>query len=570
MSRIDRHRAGLYLRTIRHLRPEQVAHRLRLRAQQAALSRWPRPFERRWARPGGPSRWPEGFVALDAVVPPSCGPVDDLARGRFTFLNETRDLGAPVAWDPQGATQLWLYHQHYWEWAWTLARHPDRERARRVFAEHLRSWVEATRFGRWNAWAPYPTSLRAWVLVNVERDLARGSVVEGLLQHELRRHAAFVAHNLELDVGGNHLFKNLKALLGLGVFFGDPYLTEQARSRLRDQVSLQVLADGGHYELSPSYHCQVLADLIDIAALAAATGLPPIEGLDDAVHRMREWLGAMLMPDGDVPLLNDCERVGIARIGALRPSPPPAGTLTVLSDSGYVVARPGDRIHLVADVGRPCPPDLPAHAQADCLTFEMAVDGERVIVDPGTSVYGSGSRRNWERSTGAHNTITIDGEDQTEVWGSFRAGRLAQATLHRAEVVAGNVEIEASHSGFAHLDGSPVHRRRWTVAPGSVVITDRLEGSGEHRVRLCLLFEATSLSVEAVRAVLDPEVDAVGFRVLLPCSADRDASGAQLSASVAPAQHALGFGDLRDATELVVEGSVRLPHELNSRIMLVP
>ncbi|HXH57683.1 alginate lyase family protein [Iamia sp.] len=567
---IDRDTAGLYLRTVSHLRPEQVVHRVRLRAQQAVLARWPEPFRRRWTHRGGQARWPDGFVALDAEVPPACGRIGDLEDGTFSFLNQARALGTPIEWDPVDAPQLWLYHQHYWEWAWTLANEPDRDRARTVFGEHLRSWCDATRFGRWNAWAPYPTSLRAWVFVNVARSLAASTPVENLLREQMRLHAGFVEHNLELDVGGNHLMKNLKALMGLGVYFGDQRLMEKAATLIASQLSVQVLPDGGHFELSPSYHCQVLGDLIDIKNLSEAAGATAVEGLEEAVARMRRWLGAMLMPDGDVPLFNDCERVGPARIAALRPRRRSDDLITVLPESGYVVASPGGRIHLVADVGQPCPPDLPAHAQADCLTFEMAVDGERVIVDPGTSVYGSGPRRIWERSTGAHNTITIDGEDQTEVWGSFRAGRLAQATLHRAEVVAGNVEIEASHTGFAHLDGSPIHRRRWTVAPGSVVITDRLEGSGEHRVRLCLLFEATSLSVEAVRAVLDPEVDAVGFRVLLPRSADRDASGAQLSASVAPAQHALGFGDLRDATELVVEGSVRLPHELNSRIVLVP
>ena len=37
-------------------------------------------------------------------------------------------------------------------------------------------------------------------------------------------HAGFLRRNLETDVGGNHLIKNLKALAGLAVFFGDDAL----------------------------------------------------------------------------------------------------------------------------------------------------------------------------------------------------------------------------------------------------------------------------------------------------------------------------------------------------------
>ena len=89
----------------------------------------------------------------------------------------------------------------------------------------------------------------------------------------------------------------------------------------------------------------------------------------------------------------------------------------MLQPSGYVVMRPGPRLHLVADVGPPCPPELPAHAHADCLSFELAVDGQRTVVDTGTSTYAPGERRQYERSTRAHNTVEVDGADQSEVWG---------------------------------------------------------------------------------------------------------------------------------------------------------
>lgn len=562
--------AGRYLRTVRHLRPEQIVHRLRLRAQQAALTRWPSPFERRWIHEGGASRWPSGFAALDAQAPPLCGAFDDLERGTFTFLNEARALGDPVVWDPPGASQLWSYHQHYWEWAWTLLAHPDRGRARNIFAEHFESWLNATTFGRWNAWAPYPASLRTWVLVNIERDLARGTRIERPFHHQLRLHAGFVARNLELDVGGNHLMKNLKALISLGIYFGDQTLVDQAARRIEEQVSIQVLDDGGHFELSPSYHCQVLGDLIDVGNLLEAAGQRPIAGVTAAVRHMRAWLGAVLMPDGDVPMFNDCQRVGATRIAALRPGPRPERRLTVLPDSGYVVAAPGTRLHLVADVGHPCPPDLPAHAQADCLSFELAIDGERVVVDPGTSIYEAGSQRAWERSTRAHNTVTVDDADQTEVWGSFRAGRLARATLHEANATEEAVEIVASHTGYSRLEGTPVHRRRWLVTPDAVEITDSVAGAGSHRVRSHLLLAADHIQVDGSGlSVSGRSAVGRGFTVELPQAPGAGpVTAPQLAVRVAAEQFAVGFGDRRDATALVSEGHVRLPVTLHTSIRL--
>lgn len=560
MSAPDRADPGRYLRTIRNLRAEQVVHRVRLRARQAALRRWPGPFERRWHHAGGEPSWPDGFQALDERVPPYAASIEDLEQGRLTFLNEPRDLGRPVAWDPADASQLWLYHQHYWEWAWTLLGEPDRGRAQALFGRQVRGWIDAVPFGRWNAWAPYPASVRAWVFVNVAFRLVRGTAVEERFHELLRLHAGFVEHNLELDVGGNHLLKNLKALVGLGVFFADGRLVDKAVTHLNRELSIQVLADGGHFELSPSYHCQVLGDLLDISSLMEAAGHSSVPGLADAISRMQRWLGAMVMPDGDVPLFNDGERVGRARIQSLAPEPPSDGPLTVLAESGYVVARPGTRIHLVADVGAPCPPDLPAHAHADCLTFELAVDGRRVVVDPGTSVYGSGAQRQWERSTPAHNTVTVDGVDQTEVWGSFRAGRLARATLDSARVVGEMVDIRAHHTGYGHLSGTPVHRRHWRIDPEQIEITDRVDGAEEHAVGCRVLLDAGQ-----VVDVSDDEVECTSCRIAVR---GPDLVGERPGVQMVPTTYAVGHGELREAVAIDGQWQLDLPADLTTTIDL--
>ena len=83
------------------------------------------------------------------------------------------------------------------------------------------SWHAQVRPGRGDAWLPYPAALRAWSYCGLHRDLVAGSPIEAAYVASLSAHAGFLRRNLETDVGGNHLIKNLKALAGLAVFFGD-------------------------------------------------------------------------------------------------------------------------------------------------------------------------------------------------------------------------------------------------------------------------------------------------------------------------------------------------------------
>jgi uncharacterized heparinase superfamily protein len=392
-------------------------------------------------------------------------------------------------------------------------------------------------------------SLRAWVLCGVYADLVQASPEADGFCAELRLHAAYLRFHVERDVGGNHLIKNLKALIGMGVFFGDERMLRRATGELEQQLAVQVLADGGHYERSPSYHCQVLGDLLDLQGLLGAARVPPVSGLDPAIDAMRSWLGEMLSPDGDVPPLNDCTLVGRRRISVLAPaqfSPQRARPLVVLQPSGYVVARPDGRLHLVADIGVPCPPDLPAHAHADCLSFELAVDGRRLIVDTGTSTYAPGERRQYERSTAAHNTIEIDGENQTDVWGTFRAGRRAHPQLEQVAADGDAIEFTASHDGYERLRGRPRHRRTWRLVPGRFDVVDQVRGAGRHRSVLRFHFapgvEVTRRDDGAI--VAGPLVMTVAGLAVI---------------RIEPTQVSTGFGVLEQGTAVVVTTNARLP-----------
>ena len=488
---------ALLARTAVHLQPGQAAQRARLRAQRSALQRWPQLGRRLLAGPDpcDAKGWPAGFRPLDATGPQDVSwPLDlaglaELLPGRITLLGTTRALGEPPDWLQADAPQLWRFHLHYWDWAWALAAAPDRAAARAVFAQLWRSWRSSVAFGRGDAWRPYPAALRAWSWCGLYSELVAGSDLEPFFISELAAHAGFLRRHLETDVGGNHLIKDLKALAGLAIFFADDRTLQRVLGRLARQLTLQVLLDGGHYERAPAYHCQVLTDLIDIDGLVRAARLV-VPGLTSAIARMRGWLESVLTLGGEVPMLNDGYPVGGATLAALRPSPvarPPSAAgerswpLITLPDTGLILATAGGW-HVLADVGAPCPEELPAHAHADTLSCLVHVDGEPLLVDTGTSTYAPGAVRSYERSTAAHNTVEVDGANSTEVWGAFRAARRARVRGVAAESRPDGVTIEAAHDGFSWLCGQPVHRRRWSLTPEGLKVVDLVTGSGRHDI----------------------------------------------------------------------------------------
>ncbi len=526
----QKERTLLFVRTVRHLRPTQIVHRARLRAQLGVIRH--APFLARFltTRRRGRVGWPADFAPLDLRRAYPSRDAELLAAGKFRLLGEERELGNPPDWQHTSQSRLWRFRLHDFEWSFVFAQHADREWSRREFRRLWDSWRTTVRFGDRDAWAPYVASLRAWALLCVFDRLIRGSPLEPAYVDELALHTGFVRAHLERDVAGNHLIKNLKALLGLGIFLNDRLLSSRALHGLVDAARSQVLRDGGHYERSPSYHCQVLGDLIDSRELARSADLVRSDELDQIISKMRLWLGAVLLPDGDVPLFNDCTLVGPDEIALLAPIQPEPSRLVVLEPSGYVVARPNERLHLVLDVGPPCPPELPAHAHADCLSFELAVDGRRLLVDTGTSTYDAGCRRQYERSTSAHNTLEVDGQDQSEVWSVFRTARRAVPKLESAEVHTEEVVVSASHTGYRRLPGRPAHRRTWQVTANRVVIFDELLGSGHHhavaRLHLAPGLDATRdgsdvqigpLTIgSSVPLFIEREMVATGFNELWP------------------------------------------------------
>jgi uncharacterized heparinase superfamily protein len=513
---------GLTLRTARYLRPEQLLARAAFVVERTLERRRPgllaRHLERRMPRILASTidaeplwRWPPG--PLDPAARRGQASVDDLINGRFTFLNHTIQV---TNWAPAGASRLWLFHLHGFSWAIDLAVSARRGHAGASTALQgaLRGWLDCHPVDASDAWHPFVVSerLMAWLTV---RDLVPDLRAD--LREPILRHAAFLERHLETDAGGNHLLKNLVALLLAGCAFDGPAAMAwrlRAADALAAELDRQVLPDGGHYERSPMYHLLALADLLAALWASGRRELPVSVALADAVRRMQSVARGLVHPDGEIPLFNDSvlgEAPKPARL--IGPSTTPAPDC--LPETGYLRLPLSEGV-LIADCGPPGPDDLPAHVHADALSFELSLGERRLLVDGGVFDYTVGPLRTQLRGTAAHNTVQVDGQDQSEVWSVFRVGRRARVRLvHTAPGV-----LVGAHDGYAHLGVR--HERRIDAFVGrGWRILDTLVGSGVHtvdaRLRLhpalrvrasvgeWLVYDADDRVLLAIRPIGEPE-----------------------------------------------------------------
>jgi hypothetical protein len=136
-----------------------------------------------------------------------------------------------------------------------------------------------------------------------------------------------------------------------------------------------------------------------------------------------------------------------------------------------------------------------SHAHSDALSIELFAHGRTFLRDPGTFVYtGSPHWRNRFRSTAYHNTVSIDGEDISQINPSqlFLLGPNVRPRVISWESNDEGDVLDAEHHGY-HLLSSPVtHLRVVTFDKRERywIIEDKFTGEGRHRFEFFFNFDA--------------------------------------------------------------------------------
>lgn len=401
--------------------------------------------------------------------------LDALAGGEFLLINERHGVDLS-AWNVPEASHLWNFNLHYFEYCVPLAaRYARTGDAGNVelFKRLVLAWVDSCEYPNGDAWHPYTISLRLvnWlVCLDLFGDVLTGddAFMEKLSKSMYRQYRHLLA-NQEKHLLANHYFENLKTLVICALAFGeDDVLAEVERDYLA-QLDEQVLPDGVHYERSMMYHKLILEGLLRVELAYRSAGKAAPGEVASKAKQMLDAMASIERGMGKTPFFNDSADGVAKECGPLAAACravygfEPDDSKTAFPDSGFYKLYDGDAA-LVFFAGQPGPRYMLGHAHCDLLSFELSVASKPAIVNSGTYAYQS-ELRPYFRSTAAHNTATINGEEQMECWAEHRVARGVSDV--RVEHVDEHRVVASFRNHKGHL-----HRRSIELHNGVLSVED--------------------------------------------------------------------------------------------------
>lgn len=375
---------------------------------------------------------------------------------RFEFNGESYRLPAPIDWLENPSRDVeWhiLLHKFYYAPGLGLAYEKTGERryAQRWMAL-IDGWIKTTPPG-FIAADVTGRRVQNWIYSYYYFVTHAARLDAGLITADFHRRLLASIHQqveylcANLTPKRNHRTLELYAIFLAGVVFPEMRRAEFWRRFALEQIELNMasdlLADGVHCELSSDYHHLVLKNYLNLRRLAALNEIAFPAAMDQHLQRALEFSMHLHKPDGVAPSFSDGDARGyldLLRYGAQlydradflyvatqgAQGRPPVRRVAHFAASGYSVIREHwgeaganfrDAQHLVFDCG---PLGEGNHGHFDALSFELAAFGQSLVVDPGRYTYSeavdANDGVNWRvhfRGTAAHNTVCVDGRQQT-------------------------------------------------------------------------------------------------------------------------------------------------------------
>ncbi|GGY69880.1 hypothetical protein GCM10010300_11360 [Streptomyces olivaceoviridis] len=428
--------------------------------------------------------------------------------------------------DPVALNQIW----HHQRW---LAAFPSRGSSanNHVIAEAAGQFAAACAFG----WFPSSARWRADALRSLQRHL-RGNTFPSGLNREL----ASEYHGLVLELG--------LAAVAEADAAGVPVPASVRLVLLRMTDALAAVVDGRlrpprQGDADDGHGLVVDGAGTDRWASLLATG--------DAVFGRLAWWPVVTGTDVRTPLL----------AALLEPAEPsvsrPASRPAHFADAGMTILRGPAEIWCRCDGGPHGFLSIAAHAHADALSVEVRHDGVDVLADPGTYCYhGQPEWRRYFRSTLGHNTVQLDGGDQSVSGGPFLWTRHAKSHVLAVDTSGassgGTARWCAEHDGYR----PSAHRRRveLTAATRELRVVDEVRGP-RRAVRLAFhLGPAISADLEGNRAELTWSRDGEDRSALLVLPGELSWRAHRGETEPPLGWYSAGFGRKEPTTTLVGSG----------------
>ncbi|MCD8225335.1 MAG: heparinase II/III family protein [Clostridiales bacterium] len=323
------------------------------------------------------------------------------------------------------------------------------------------------------------------------------------------------SHYSRYSSANNHLIVEAYAIGQSGVLSGNRKWIELAVSILTREFSLQNYSDGINKELSLHYQSFYMEAVGLLMRILLKNGISVPESWYKWLSRLSEYLATCIGKHGEVIEFGDNDEGKILDLcGGFNHYQYVLGLMTCLLDRRYtdvsqccenlrwlftedertatgkksryipkkstcykeggntILRSEDERILIGIDHAALGFGSIAAHGHADALSFQMYVDGQSAFVDPGTYLYHCDiENRNAFRRTENHNTVCVDGKDQSEMLGAFLWGKRAECELIDYTESLDCVEVKACHNGY-----SPVlHTRTYTFnGRDELIVSDEI------------------------------------------------------------------------------------------------
>jgi len=250
--------------------------------------------------------------------------------------------------------------------------------------------------------------------------------------HEHGRHIMNNLENLRAFTS-NHYMGDISGLYMLAVLCPVLKLSEKwknfAKGEIEREIFKQTFEDGWDFESSTAYHRLVTEMFLYPYLLADFLGESFSDQYAARLKKMLQVLGECAKPNGEIPQIGDNDSGRFLVFGvdreygdlninylletatrSFRIKPEIHRTQSIAYPFAGRYFLKSDRLYLAVSAGPKGQAGCGGHAHNDVLSFELNVDGNDIIVDPGTGNYTSDpDMRNCFRSVTRHNTLYWEG-----------------------------------------------------------------------------------------------------------------------------------------------------------------
>lgn len=348
------------------------------------------------------------------------------------------------------------------------------------------SWIEKHPPQKGNSWMGFNCSIRLvnWVKILTSlKDI--NSIHESRLKNifiSIYQNIEFIVKNIEHHIPGNHVIFQYFAVWLIYFLFEDSK-TEVYSKYFSDEFEAEFLESGLHFELSTHYHIQVLQLGVYFALINYHQNKIPHK-LSQKIEKAYSVMEMFLLNKNTVPLIGDnCYNFfhndlteDLQNLISLKENfqfvKKDKKEIFEIKDEYIIVTK--NKSKLIFDVGNIGMKQNPGHGHSDILSINFSYNGIPVFVDPGTKRYSNLIEDLELKRACSHNTVSVNGEDQSKLWGFFRWAFLPEKTKYNYRNDEKSVALEASFKGFRNIGGA-IHSRLIEINDFELVILDNIK-----------------------------------------------------------------------------------------------